>query len=417
MAAIANIPQSNFLAMPNKFRAFVAGFGSGKTWVGCMAMTIHALEHPGVNMGYFAPTYSHIRDIYFPTIAEVAATFELTVVIRKGDKEVDIMRGRKRLATVICRSLDRPENIIGFKIGHALVDEFDVMQLDKAAASWVKIIARLRWPGVKNGVDVTTTPEGFRFVYQTWVEDIVKNPSKAANYGLIQASTYDNELNLNPDYISSLLEAYPPELISAYLNGQFVNLTTGTVYYSYNREMHRSLTFVEEKEPLRIGMDFNVGKMAAVVYVVRGKEWHAVDEFVNVYDTPAMADAIKQRYPTHAINIYPDASGGSRKTVDASTSDLSVLRQAGFAISAHKSNPLIKDRVLATNVAFTKGLLYINDYKCPEFSKCMEQLPYDKNGSPDKTTGLDHMADAGTYPIAYSMPVVKPVHKIKIGFV
>ena len=83
---------------------------------------------------------------------------------------------------------------------------------------------------------------------------------------------------------------------------------------------------------------------------------------------------------------------------------------------AHKAHPAIKDRVLATNVAFTKGLLYINDYKCPEFAKCMEQLPYDQNGQPDKKTGLDHLPDAGTYIIEYNMPVIKPAANVNIGF-
>ncbi|TDS92832.1 bacteriophage Rz lysis protein [Erwinia rhapontici] len=32
-----NIPQARFLAMPHKFKAYVAGFGSGKTWVGADA--------------------------------------------------------------------------------------------------------------------------------------------------------------------------------------------------------------------------------------------------------------------------------------------------------------------------------------------------------------------------------------------
>lgn len=37
-----NIPQARFLAMQHKFKAYVAGFGSGKTWVGCAARLIQA---------------------------------------------------------------------------------------------------------------------------------------------------------------------------------------------------------------------------------------------------------------------------------------------------------------------------------------------------------------------------------------
>ncbi len=40
-------------------------------------------------------------------------------------------------------------------------------------------------------------------------------------------------------------------------------------------------------------------KCAAVVYVRRGDTMHAVDEFVNLFDTPAMIEAIKERYPEH----------------------------------------------------------------------------------------------------------------------
>lgn len=63
-----NIPQSRFLALPHKFRAFVAGFGSGKTWVGCSGLAAHAWQFPRINAGYFAPSYPQIRDIFFPTI-------------------------------------------------------------------------------------------------------------------------------------------------------------------------------------------------------------------------------------------------------------------------------------------------------------------------------------------------------------
>jgi hypothetical protein len=41
-----NIPQARFLAMQHKFKAYVAGFGSGKTWVGCGGICKGMWEHP-----------------------------------------------------------------------------------------------------------------------------------------------------------------------------------------------------------------------------------------------------------------------------------------------------------------------------------------------------------------------------------
>ena len=414
-----NVPQAQFLDLPHKFRAFVAGFGSGKTWVGCSAQCRHYWEHPRVNLGYFAPTYAQIRDIYYPTIDEVAFDWGLKTLVNQSNHEVHLYSGRKYRGTVICRSMEKPETIIGFKIGRALVDELDVMKIAKAEHAWRKIIARLRlkFAGI-NGVDVTTTPEGFKFVYQQWVKALRTKPELASMYGMVQASTYDNENNLPDDYIPSLMATYPEQLISAYLNGQFVNLTSGSVYHTYDRKLNGSAETVQPGEPLFIGMDFNVGKMAAVTHVKRLGMPHAVDELMNGYDTPDMIRRIKERYwlfdgedyrPTCEIRIYPDASGGSRKSVNASASDVALLRQAGFAVIAPAANPPVKDRINAMNGMFCNALgerrYRVNADKCPTYADSLEQQVWAENGEPDKTQDNDHPNDASGYFISYTYPI------------
>ncbi|WP_250206335.1 terminase large subunit domain-containing protein, partial [Escherichia coli] len=90
-----NVPQARFLSMPHKFKAYIAGFGSGKTWVGCGGICKGIWEHPGINQGYFAPTYPQIRDIFYPTVEEVAADWGLNVKINEGNKEVHFYYGRQ----------------------------------------------------------------------------------------------------------------------------------------------------------------------------------------------------------------------------------------------------------------------------------------------------------------------------------
>ncbi len=410
-----NDPQYEFLKLPHKFRAFVAGFGTGKTVVGCTSQCIHYLEHPRVNQGYFAPTYPQIRDIFYPTIEEVAYQFNIPVTIKSGDKEVQFGKGRFYRGTTLCRSMERPGTIIGFKIGRGFLDEIDTLPMLKATEAWRKIIARLRWENCKNGVDLATTPEGFLFTYKTFVESLIKNPKLTKNYGLIQASTYDNEKNLPDDYISSLFETYPSELIDAYINGRFVNLTSGTVYNSFDRITCNSNEQIKENEPLFIGMDFNVGKMAARVFVARPSGWHCVDEINDVFDTPSIITIIQDRYRDHHVYVYPDSSGKSRKTVDASTSDIELLRYAGFTVRANSVNPRVKDRVMSTNKQFQDKMLYVNVESCPVTAANLEQQAYDTNGEPDKKNGSDHGNDAFGYPIAYEFPIKKRsvyIHKI-----
>lgn len=410
-----NLPQSRFLALPHKFRAFVAGFGSGKTWVGSSGLMQHAWEFPRVNAGYFAPTYAQIRDIFYPTVEEVAAHWGLTTDIKTSNHEVHLSYGRQYRGTIICRSMEKPAEIVGFKIGKAMIDELDVMKADKATIAWRKIIARMRAkaPNLKNQIDVTTTPEGFRFVYAQFVKAIREKPELAALYGMIQASTFENAKNLPDDYIASLLASYPPQLIAAYLNGQFTNLASGSVYPDFDRTKNHTPAQKRPNETLHVGMDFNRLNMTATVNVVRNDQPLTVEEIVKGRDTPHMAEMIRQRYldQGHTVVVYPDASGGNSSSKNYAESDLTILQQAGIMVMENPANPSIKDRVNAMNgmILNAKGerRWLINTDACPVLTECLEQQAYAANGDPDKTTGHDHSNDAQGYFIHERFPIDK----------
>lgn len=412
-----NKPQGEFLRLDRKFKALVCGFGTGKTWAGCADLCKFAWEWPGVNAGYFAPTYPLIRDIFFPTMEEVAADWGLEVEIKEANKELHFYSGGQYRNTVICRSMEDPGRIVGFKIGRALVDELDVLPKTKAEHAWRKIIARLRQKsdGLVNGVSVTTTPEGFKFVYEQFVKAVRDKPELAALYGLVQASTYENAKNLPDDYIPSLRASYPPQLIDAYIRGQFVNLTSGSVYPNFDRRLNACTTQIQPKEALHVGLDFNVGNMTAIVTVQREGWPHAVAELTGVRDTPAMARRLVEQFKSqgHPVVVYPDASGRNTSSKNASESDLSILQAAGLVIRAATSNPSVRDRVNAVNALLLndKGerRLKVNTSACPVLTEALEQQAYDKAGDPDKTTGHDHPNDAIGYRLMADWPIQRPM--------
>jgi len=407
-----NEPQGEFLALEKPFKAFVGGFRSGKTFVGCIQIVMNALEFPSIKQGYFAPTYPQIADIFYPTISEVCDRFGLSCEVFASKKEVNIIdESGCVISTVKCRSMEHPQRIVGFDLAHALIDEIDCMKMDKADHAWKKIVARLSSVVCGRGVNTasfTTTPEGYNWVYNFFVMQLEDKPELKPFYGIVHASTLKNAANLPDDYIPKLYATYPPELVNAYVNGEFVNLTSGSVYRNYDRDLCASTETINGNEPLFIGMDFNVENMAATVYVKRDKVWHAVGEFCDYLDTPDIARAIQERHPQNKIYVYPDASGKNRKSTGASTSDIKILQNHGFTIRAHDSNPLVKDRVNAANKAFSDGLVKVNYRACPVTARCLEQQAYDKNGEPDKKSGNDHQNDATTYPIAYEMPIIVP---------
>lgn len=407
-----NVPQAQFLSMPHKFKAFVAGFGTGKSWAGCAGTCAHFWEFPRVNSGYFAPSYPHIRDIFYPTIDEVAHDWGMSTKARTSDHEVDLFAGRQYRGTVLCRSMEKPESIVGFKIGHAHIDELDIMPVQKARTAWRKIIARMRnnSVGLKNGIDITTTPEGFRFTYQRFVKEVRDNPVLTDSYGVMHASTYDNADNLPDDYIPSLVADYPPQLIQAYLHGKFVNLTSGSVYPDFDRKLNHTNEAMRDGEPLHIGMDFNVGRMAAIVSVIRDGEPLTVAELTKIQDTPAMIKVLQDRYKGRSITIYPDASGNARKTVNSTESDHKLLRTAGFTVLVDYANPAIRDRVMSCNAmilnAEGRRRWKINTDLCPVLTQLLEQQAYNENGDPIKDKTEDPI-DAWGYFIANRYPIVR----------
>lgn len=433
-----NRPQGQLLSLQKRFRGYVGGFGSGKTYVGCIGLCNAAYQVPGVPQGYFAPTYSQIRDIFYPTIEEVAEKMGLTTKVKLGDHEVLLLDHGRIRSRIICRSMDNPSTIVGFKIGRALVDELDVMPMAKAELAWRKIIARMRWqhpgtppPGFIQGqVDVTTTPEGFLFMHRQFVQRIREKPELSRLYGLVQASTYENEALLPEGYIESLLESYPAQLVQAYLHGQFVNMLHGTVYSHYDRARNRCGDAPQEGEPVHVGMDFNVNKMAAIIHVTRNNEPRAVGEVVNRRDTPDMIQALKERFWTYdrargdwvrnrTITVYPDASGQNTSSKNASQSDISLLQAAGFQVVAPSQNPPVRDRVLSMNMMFCdnhdRAKYKVNDDLCPTYAENLEQQAYNDNGEPDKKSGHDHTNDAGGYYIHNRFPVIKPVSSFNLG--
>jgi PBSX family phage terminase large subunit len=385
----------------------VAGFGAGKTYAAIMRAIAKKLQYPKQNVAYYLPTYDLVRRIGFPRFYEVLETLNIPASINRQDAVITL----PNMGEIIFRTMDTPERIIGYEVADSIVDELDTLPTEKAEDVWNKVLGRNRQKkpdGSINTVGAVTTPEGFKFVYDRWVK------KTEDGYRIIKASSYSNSKHLNTGYIQSLKDTYPTNLLAAYIDGEFVNLKCGSVYPSFDRTLNATTETIQPNEPLHIGMDFNVGKMATVVVVLRNDKPHAVAEHTGMLDTPATISLLKSRYEGHKILVYPDASGQSRKSNNASETDLTLLRQAGFQVMVNFSNPAVKDRILTVGKMVESREFKVNPDKCPELVEAFEKQAYDKNGEPDKTSGFDHVLDAIGYLISYRYPIRKPVSKIQM---
>ncbi|EQA1173100.1 hypothetical protein AT483_15790 [Escherichia coli] len=149
------------------------------------------------------------------------------------------------------------------------------------------------------------------------------------------------------------------------------------------------------------------------------------DEQKKAYRLADMIRIIKERFwlydgndyrKVREIYIYPDASGDSRKSSNASTTDIAQLKQAGFNVVVNSSNPPVKDRVNSMNAMFCNAngerRYKVNVKRCPLYAESLEQQVWDEKGEPDKKSGNDHPNDAGGYFIVKQFPIVKPTGRV-----
>lgn len=411
-------PQTELVNSNYKFNAFVAGMGSGKSETSAVRAIYDALEGgKDARIEIYAPTHKDLAEISMPRIKQKLEQCGIEFTINKTDKK--IYPHHPQMGYFSFRYCSDPNNIYGFESFRAHVDEFDTLPTKIAKEVWLRVLQRNRQqpatyrPLFKgrpcNTACVYTTPEGFKYTYQRWVEQ--KDPKN--EYKLINASTISNPF-VPDDYISNLISSHPPELIEAYLMGKFVNLTSGTVYYGFDRRLnHCNYTIDEHSDDgyLHIGMDFNIRKCAAVVHIIKDGLPYAVDEITDMYDSYAMRDELESRYPGRRLIVYPDASGKTALR-NANDSDHNIILSANnvYDIDVDLSNPAIVDRVNAMNGMFhnQKGQrrYKINTLRCPWYTKCLEQQTYDaKTGKPYKDDIVDHMNDAGGYFMVRKYPI------------
>ena len=391
--------QASFLESRNTYTGLVSGFGGGKSHAGVIKTVVRKLEMPGIDCAYYLPTYPLIKDIAFPRFSEILEDIGVEFRINETDKNIITPYGR-----IILRSMDNPRYIVGYETGYSLIDEADILPIDKMRDVFKKIISRNRAKiknvHGKNSVDMVSTPEGFKFLHEFFV---INDSEKKT---LIRAKTDDNPF-LPDDYIQNLRDDYSAQQIEAYLNGEFVNLTSGSVYPDYDVNDNNTDRNVKATDKLHIGMDFNITKMCAVVHVMDGNDLFAVDEFIDYFDTNEICTAIKAKYPNHKVNIYPDSSGKSRNT--AGKSDIEIIKSFKFNVLSLSKNPLVRDRINVMNKALRSGYS-VNRSMCPVYSNSLMKIAY-KNGEPDKSSGLDHVTDAGGYAVYYIIGDKKPKRK------
>ncbi len=327
--------QWRFLTLKKRFKAYIGGIGSGKTYAGATLALITSVKHPGTTGLVVAPTYPMIRDVVLPTVFRV---FPLLVVKKFVETKHELIL--KNGAKIIFRSADKPDKLRGLNLAWAWIDEaaYVTKQL------WDIVLGRLRDKNGPRTAWLTTTPKGRNWIWELWV----KEPSE--EYGYIHATTYDN-IYLPEDYIKSLEVRYSGEFFEQEVLGKFVKFE-GLVYKEFDETNHVIDTLPERFKEVIAGVDWGFTNPAVILVVgfdYDGKAY-VVEEFYErgrlINEVVEEAKKLKERWNIRIFYCDP-----------SEPAFIQEFRRAGLYATAAKND--VNPGIATVQNLFAKNKLYI----------------------------------------------------------
>lgn len=408
--------------------ALVGGRGCGKTFTLCVKLIVLAAIQAGHTGAALSPTGPMASKVLIPEMHEALNRMGIKYTFNKSERRFDMFFGRKK-STLFVLSAENVRDGLGLNLAYFGVDEADTMHPDVALESWRKLSGALRAGNPKYRQKVAvSTPEGFGFMHQHWVESV--DDTNRSERRIIRGRTLDNPY-ITDDVIADLRSTYPAHYLAAYLEGEFVNMAGRVVYDHYGFEKGLNYTNLTLKdvpltERLHIGVDFNINGMSSITAVVRGQDVYAIDENLGSYNTQALCDVLNEKYKGRQILAYPDPSGSARKSASDNT-DHSLMRLANIPLRVMSAHPRVRDRVNSVNAMFLNGngdrRLHINKNTCPGLHKALMTQVWDKDapqknvqiGLPStKNTFIDGPLDALGYFVYSNWPIKNSSRSISI---
>lgn len=390
----------------------IAGYGAGKTFAQVQkTFYLLKLRKGKAYIFYAAPTYDLIYSTYYLLLIEHLEKYHIKYHEDKIHHSILIDTPELR-GTIKLVSMEKYKNLIGFTATDGILDEFDVLSLERQKAIWKNALARLR--GDDNGtLSITTTPEGHKYCYML---------QKAGKIKQITAATTDNK-SLPQSFIDDLYECYDEAHIQMYVEGQYVNLAGLRAMYNFRESQLIAPVLREQLPPnLIVGMDFNVDPFCLTVSFLNKKgELITFDNMkirnaggADGYDsfTDKTMMILLQKYPnnfykanidktvdrTFDITIMPDMTGNQRET-QAKFTDIGILKRYMVNVVGDR-NPPVGSRLKVANIALQKGLWKVTN-NCEHLIQDFEMCVTDEHGElkKDPSGELTHMTDAATYPV------------------
>jgi PBSX family phage terminase large subunit len=373
------------------------GSRSGKTFISVYAMIVRACKIKSRH-AILRLNFNHIKtSIWLDTLPKVlkVAFPGLPVEWNKTDYYITLPNGSE----VWVAGLDdekRVEKILGKEYSTLYFNECSQIPYKSIQVALTRLAERNE---LKKKAYYDQNPPSKKhwsyWLFEKHLDPVDNVPVDKDKYTSLLMNPKDNLDNIDPEYITEILDNLPEAQRKRFKDGEFTTDDDGAAYYAFDRDKHvKEVDRSFHTGQRCIGMDFNVQPMTAVIGHYVNKKFYIISEaYLENSDTFKMSThLIKNGH--RGANIYPDSTGSNRKT--SGISDHQILQNDGFKIQFTR-NPLVVDRVNNINRLLREERIII-DPSCKKLINDLEKVSW-KDGSLDQKTDkmITHISDALGY--------------------
>lgn len=384
--------QKEFIFLEDRFSCLSGGFGSAKTYAGCMKGIILSALFPGNSGVVCRKTYPELRDATRKTFLELIPHSWIldwnesfnTMLLKNGSQ-------------ILFRPIDDIRKQRSLNLGWFYIDQAEEVE----ESDFLDLVGRLRHPVPKQFGFMTVNPDGHNWIWKLFFD---KDHPK---YKGINSITSDNPY-LPDDYIQSLLTNYPKDWLDKFFYGSH-EVKSGIILSEYTDDLQIDPFIIPSHWIKARGMDWGVDKPCTKISVALGDDdvFYVFDCYGQAEKSPEEhADAILERDKGIAYQFTKmDSTAWRREGTSKSESKLSVAMQ--FIKAGLSMSPATRDwngSILNLKSLMKQGRIKFFRGCCDPL---IEEIKGYKWGRPvagkeTPATGEDHYIDGWRY-IVYAL--------------
>ncbi|GBQ25973.1 phage terminase protein [Acetobacter estunensis NRIC 0472] len=399
----------------SRFRVAVCGRRFGKTFETteeirrAVRLAVERRISVDNEIWYAAPTFRQARKIFWPKLKKFFPPSWLWTKPRESDLSMEVGPYRHVVRVV---GLENYDALRGSGLFFFVGDEW----ADTRPGVWNEVIRPMLSTAQGHALFIGT-PKGrdhFHEIYEKGQD----GPTHERGWWSCSYTTIEGG-NVSEEEIASARSSLDPRQFRQEYEASFESFAGQCIYAFSHSGSIKDRTY-DPDSPVFIGLDFNINPMSATVWqeqeTPEGETiTFQIDEIVlPTSNTDEMAKEIVVRYGIRAsdfsgnatvqaghISVYPDPSGGCRRTSSGGNTDISILKSYGLTVVTRRKAPAVRDRLNFTNSMFLtssgKRRAFVSP-RCTQSIESYERYAYLVNSSePDKSGGYDHLVDATGY--------------------